>query len=366
MPSEKTEKRDRKGRPKGLGYAQLALIAVLVLLAIYFARAPEGVETIVSAGGDATEPGNIPVSLFNPTPTAQSLTVKLTGNVKAEARVRVRSELEGRVVWVSPQFRNGGAIPAGEPLVRIDRTEYELHVEAAAGMVEEAEARLAALMSGPAAEGTLNRARAALRLAELDLERTEISFPYDSRVISSDVGVGELVGQQDEVGSQANMGIIYRSDALEIDAPIAIEDLDYLAPAIGRAAQAITDSGSYEAEIARISSVVSPQTRLASVFLRFTDGQPTESLPLPGTFVEIEIEGPLFQNVYILPDSVLQDLDTVWIVKDGALSSNAPKAVGRTSEGLMVVPFDAGEGIVVGSLPGAREGLEVEVAESQL
>lgn len=365
MPSEKTENKDGKGRPKGLGYAQLVLVAVLVLVAIYFARAPGGVETDIISG-PVTGSGNLVVSVFNPAPTAQSLTVKLTGNVKTEARVRVRSELVGRVVWVSPQFRNGGTLAADEPLVRIDRTEYELHVEAAAGMVEEAEARLAALMSGPAAEGTLKRARAALRLAELDLERTEISFPYDSRVISSDVGVGELVGQQDEVGSQANMGIIYRSDALEIDAPIDIEDLEYLAPAIGRTAQVYTGSGDYEAEIMRISSVLSPQTRFASLFLRFSDDQSAESLPLPGTFVEIEIEGPSFQNVFILPDSVLQEHDAIWIVKDGALSLVSPLAIGRTNEGLVVAAFDAGEGIVIGSLPGAREGLEVDLAESQL
>ncbi len=365
MPSETTEKKDRKGRPEWVGYAQLALVAVLVLLAIYFARAPGGVETDIIAG-PVTGSGNIVVSVFNPTPTAQSLTVKLTGNVKTEARVRVRSELEGRVVWVSPQFRNGGTLAANEPLVRIDRAEYELHVEAAEGMVAEAEARLAALMSGPAAEASLQRAKVALKLAELDLDRTEISFPYESRVLASDVEVGELVGQEDEVGSEASMGVIYRSGALEIDAPIDLKDLEYLTRAIGRTAQVKTDSGVYEAEIVRISSFVSPQTRLASVFFRFTENQTTESLPPPGSFVEIEIEGPSFQNVYILPDSVLQERDTVWVVKDSALSSISPHAIGRTDEGLVVVAFDAGEGIVVGSLPGAREGLEVDLAESQL
>lgn len=365
MPSETTENEDQKGRPKWLGYVQLALVAVLVLLAIYFARAPGGVESDIVAGPE-TGSGNIVVSVINPTPTAQNLTVKLTGNVKTDARVKVRSELEGRVVWVSPQFRNGGTLAADEPLVRIDRTEYELHVEAAAGMVEEAEARLEALISGPTAEGTLKRARAALSLAELDLERTEISFPYDSRVISSDVGIGELVGTQDEVGSQANMGIIYRSDALEIDAPIDLKDLEYLTPAIGRAAQVYTGSGVYEAEIIRISSVLSPQTRLASLFLRFSEDQSAESLPLPGAFVEVEVEGPSFQNVYVLPDSVLQDSDNVWVVRDGALSLISPHAIGRTDEGLVVAAFDAGEGVVVGSLPGAREGLEVDLAESQL
>ena len=350
------------GRRKWLGYAQPALILAVVIAALYFARAPDRVE--LDIGSAAAGGSGIPVvSVIRPTPTEQSLTVALTGAVRAQDRVSIMSEVEGRISWVSPNYNNGGTIAANEPIVRIDPAKYELRVAAARGLVAEAEARLAA-QGGGAAQAALESARAALGLAELELSRTEISLPYDVRVIVAAASVGELAGPPSLVDAQAVMGAVYRPDVLEVDAPISLDDLDYLAPAIGRAARVVADSAVYDAEIVRVSSVLAPQTRLASVFLRFADGHPAETLPLPNTFVEVEIDGPVFENVYVLPEAVLQDQDAVWVVSGGALTSVSPRAVGRTGAGVVVEAFDSGEGIVIGTLPGAHEGLEVEVMDS--
>lgn len=148
------------------------------------------------------------------------------------------------------------------------------------------------------AEARLGAARAELKLAQLDLGRTEISLPYDARVVSSSVSVGELVGPVEGVDSRA--------------------------------------------------SVVAPQTRLASLFLKFVHDRPLESLPLPGTFVEVEIQGPAYRDVYVLPDSVLQEGDSVWTVRDGVLRSLGLQALGHTAAGMVVEAFDAGEGVVTG------------------
>ena len=355
------EPAESPGRRKWLGFAQPVLILVVVIVALYFARAPSRVELDVgSAVGSGS--GNPVVSVIQPTTTEQSLTVELTGTVKAEDRVSVMSEVEGRISYVSPNYSNGGTIAANEPIVRVDPARYELQVAAAQGLVAEAEARLAA-QGGSAAQAALQSAQAALGLAELELSRTEISLPYDVRVITADASVGELVGPQEFVDTQAIMGVVYRPDALEVDAPISLGDLDYLEPVIGRAARVYADSEVYDAEIVRVSSILAPQTRLASVFFRFSGDQPTDSLPLPNTFVEVEIDGPAFENVYALPEAVLQENDSVWVVTEGALRSVAPRAIGRTSAGLVVETFDSGEGVVVGTLPGARDGLQVDVKE---
>ena len=42
------------------------------------------------------------------------------------------------------------------------------------------------------------------------------------------------------------------------------------------------------------------------------------------------------------------------------LKSFVPQTPGHTSDGWVVEVFDAGEGLVVGTLPGASEGLAVE------
>ena len=363
MQQQTNDTEDRPARPVWLGYVQLGLIFLVVATALYLARAPGRVALDVTPG-QVADGGKPVVNVIRPVSTEQALTVKLTGTVKAYDQVAVRSEVAGRVVWVSPEFANGGSIAANETFIRIDPARYELEVEAAEMAVREAEARLSA-QNTRSAEAGLGAARAELKLAQLDLERTGISLPYDARVVSSSVSVGELVGPVEGVDSRATLlGVVYQPEQLQVDVPINPKDLAYLTPVVGRSASIHTRTEEYKAEIERVSSVVAPQTRLASLFLKFVTDRPLESLPLPGSFVEVEIEGPAYKGVFVLPASVLQEGDRVWAVRDGVLRSLALRALGHSEAGLVVEAFDAGEGLVAGILPGAGEGLAVQVAEA--
>ena len=391
MPDETNDSGNRSSHSEWRGYAQLALVLLLVATALFFARAPGRVERS-AASGPAPESARPTVRVMHPAATEQALTVELTGTVNLEERVRVASEVAGRIAWISPDFSNGGSIRADEPFIRIDPVEFELQVEAAAMAVREAEARVwvekaraaedvevferdnpgvepsestRRLPSIAEAEARLMRVQAELKLAELRLERTNISLPYDGRVMGSDVEVGELVGPADEVGGPSSrLGIVYRPAALQVDVPIEPRDLEYLEPVIGRKARVVGQMASWEARVERVSSVIAPRTRLAAVFLKFAADAHPDSLPAPGTFVEVAIAGPVYEDVYVLPESVLQERDSVWVVRDGVLSAVAPKSLGRTDAGWVVQAFDAGEGVVVGSLPGAREGLAVMVTDA--
>ena len=350
MQQQTNDSKDSTVRPEWFGYAQLGLILLVIAIALYFARAPGRVQLDMAPAQvvGETKPA---VNVIRPAPTEQALTVKLTGSVRAYDKVVVRSEVAGRVVWVSPDFTNGGSVTANEAFVRIDPTRYELKVEAAEMAVSQAQ--------------NTGAAQTALKLAQLDLARTEISLPYDARVISSSVSVGELVGPVEGLdGAASILGIVYQPSILAVDVPVDPKVLEYLTPVIDRAATVHIRAETYSASVNRISSVVAPQTRMASLFLRFAPDHPPESLPLPGSFVEVEIEGPAYQDVFVLPDSVLQEGDSVWTVQDGVLRSLTPQALGRVGAGLVVEAFDAGEGIIAGILPGAGDGLAVQVAET--
>ena len=389
MAQETTEPQGRSDRPKWMGYAQLVLILAAIAVALYFAQAPSHVDRdpISDVGLDQVKPT---VSVIKPAPTEQALTVDLTGGVTLAGKARVTSEVAGRVVWISPTFRNGGSVAANEPFIRIDPTEYELGVEAAEMAVREAEARVqfarvkgeqreeAFARDNPGAEPSawdrgapmiakaqakLMSAQAALKLAQLQLERTNISLPYDGRVIATDLEIGEFVGPPDIVGRDAGLGSIYRTDRLQVRAPIEQKDLAHLDPVVGRSATIRTSSTTYEATVARTSSIIAPRTRLATLFLDFDDGHSPDTLPLPGTFTEISIAGPTHENVFVLPDSVLQDRDSIWIVERGALKAVMLRALGHADGGLVVEAFDIGDGIVVGTVPRVREGLAVEVID---
>ena len=343
---------------------------------------------ISDVAGDPVRPT---VTVVKPAPTEQALTVHLTGGVTLHGNVRVTSEVEGRVAWVSPNFRNGGSIAANETFIRIDPAEHELQLQrdVAAAAVSEAEARVqveralgaesaaAFARENPGAEvpervrrapqiaqaeAALMKAQAELKLAQLQLERTEISLPYDSRVAAADIEVGQFVGPADLVGRAANMGSVYRVDALQVRAPIGQEDLASLAPAIGRSATVRTAAGTFAATVERTSAAIAPKTRLATLFLRFAEDQPADTLPLPGSFAEVSVAGPVHDNVFVLPEAALQDHDSVWVVDGGALKAVAPRLLGHADGGVVVEAFDAGDGVVVGSLPAAREGSAVEAS----
>ena len=140
--------------------------------------------------------------------------------------------------------------------------------------------------------------------------------------------------------------------------PIEIGDLTGLAPAIGRIPRVRTVTGTYDARVARVSAAVAPKTRLATAFLKFGDDTAGKPPPVPGTFAQVRIFGSKRDGVYVLPEPAARERDSIWVVKDGALRSLTPKTVGRTAAGWIVEAFDAGDGVVVSALSGAREGLE--------
>ena len=137
MSQESTNPDGPSRKPRWLGFAQLALIVVAVAVALYFARAPDRVERGPITGAAQATPV---VSVVKPAATAHMLTLKLTGTVTLERKTTVVSEVVGRVVWVSPNFANGGSLAANEVFVRIDPREYELEVEAAKMAVRQIEA----------------------------------------------------------------------------------------------------------------------------------------------------------------------------------------------------------------------------------
>ena len=208
-----------------------------------------------------------------------------------------------------------------------------------------------------AAAAELRIARAALALARADLEATRISLPFPTRVLEARVEPGEVVGlERDEATAVA---LLYRPDRIRVRAAVAPDVLARVAPAIGRKARIEAGGRSWDGEVTGATAAVAPRSRLAVVFLAFSAEYPPEDLPLPGTFAEIEILGPAHDDVFVLPESALQDDRTVWIVREGQLVKVVPETVAHTANGWVVAPFDPGDGVMTGALPGAREGLAV-------
>ncbi|MDE2972165.1 MAG: hypothetical protein OXU35_07640 [Acidobacteriota bacterium] len=122
------------------GTLQIVVIVVGVLVAIWFARAPQG-----QAHTDdlrLAEPGVPTVTVVRPAAGDAAQNVRTTGAVTILDGVRLFSHNRGEVVYVAPALRNGGSFSAGETLVRIDQRDATNRLEAARARVRYAEARL--------------------------------------------------------------------------------------------------------------------------------------------------------------------------------------------------------------------------------
>ena len=351
-----------------VGYVQLAVVVVVLAVGIYFGQAPDRIVVDPATPlGMSAEPPEVTVVV--PEAGDHAASVVLTGTVGPHGIVAMMPSVDGgRVVWISPAMRIGGTFAGDETLLRIEAKDYELDVAEAEADLRAAQAKVEQRRrEGDSAriaraQALADKAATVLERRQLALSRTSFSLPFDGRVGQAQVSVGQVLV------AGLSFGNAYAKDALEVGAGIGNEDLAYLDPVTGRAATIFAENGAFSGEVVRVSALVAPTSRLAQVFLKFADDTPLDSLPLPGSFATVQIDGPPFDNAFVLPRAAEQSGGHVWVVRGGELEAVTPEPLRRSTSGMFGSPgwlvraFDAGDGVVVGSVFGAHDGMRVRTS----
>jgi multidrug efflux pump subunit AcrA (membrane-fusion protein) len=306
----------------------------------------------------------------------------------------------------------------GEPLIRIDRADYEVALESARAAVAREESeherarkelerqkRLAVQSVASAARyddavnaeriagATLRESRAKLERAERDLERTEIPAPYAGRVREENVDVGQFITRG------AAIGRIYAVDYAEVRLPIADAELDFLdlpmlyrdekpegGPSVRLRARFAGGEHTWTGRIVRTEGEIDPRSRMVNVVARVEDpygrsrdsarGESDDPIAVPrrerpplavGLFVEAEIQGRRVDDAVILPRSALRDGDRVLVVDaQRRLHFRDVEVLRREREAVVIGGgLEAGEDVVVSPLPAVVNGMEVNVARDE-
>lgn len=281
-------------------------------------------------------------------------TVQLTAITHGTVLPRTESELvpevSGRVIGISPAMVSGGFFRQGDLLLEIDPLDYEVGLEQAKAALASSRSELTnatkaherqldlaerqstsqsqkddALNRLHFAQASLREARARLSRARRDLERTRITAPYDGRVRSERVDIGQFVNRGAPVAS------LYATDVAEVRLPLHDEELAYLdlplagTPFEDRQARAILraqfagEQHTWEGQIVRTEGELDPQTRMINVIAqvdapyRQTGNRPPLAV---GLFVEAEIVGHQVDNIFVLPRSALQQNEQIYVVGD--------------------------------------------------
>jgi RND family efflux transporter MFP subunit len=366
-----------------IGVIQIAVIGIVAVIAFYSAQAPSE-EELLEASAIAIAPQNdneaVYVSVAKLKPQDHFVEVRGTGSVVLRNSIDLVLQLSGRVVWVSETFRKGGSFEAGQNLLRIDPKDFELAVaQAEADLLAaesnyllvkaESEAAIAnyAILHGEKdvpplvaktpqveqAKAQIAAASAREQIALLDLMRTDFSLPFDGRVVDSQAEVGQFLNQGQKFGE------VFDVASIEALVPISPRDLLSLQPAIGRRASLSLGDFQLQATIARVSPTLDERTRFAQIYLALDNATDV----YPGSFFNVVVEGPRLENTILLPEAAEQINESVWVVSDNKLKRSQPRFINRQTSGVIVESFDSGDGVVLGRVPGAKEGMMVK-AES--
>ena len=362
-----------------VGVVQLVVIAIVAAVAFYSAQAPSE-EEILQASAIQTAPRRdmdpVYVSAVNLAPQDHPVEVRGTGSVVVRNSVDLVLQLSGRVVWVSETFRQGGSFEAGRSLLRIDPRDFELAVAqaeadrlAAESNFQLAKAESEAAISNYAilhpgkdvpplvaktpqleqAKAQIAAASAREQIAKLDLTRTDFSLPFNGRVVDSEAEVGQFLNQGQKFGE------VFDVASIEALVPISPRDLALLQPVIGRRASLSFGDIQLQGRVARVSPNLDERTRFAQLYLALEDSADI----YPGSFFNVQVEGPRLKNTMLLPEAAEQINESVWVVSDSKLKRSQPRFINRQTAGVIVESFDAGDGVVLGTVPGAREGMAV-------
>ena len=336
------------------------------------------------------------------------MVIRAYGTVSPKVEVDIVPEVPGKVVSVNSDLKAGGLIPAGDQILQIDERDYKFAVQQTNAVVADAQVKLEIEMAEAEvarrewdqlhpdtepnsplvlresqvrkAQAALESAKAQLATAQLRLERTSLSLPFDALIISEKVDLGQFM-----VAGQP-VAVAYGIDTVEIKIPLEDEELAWFDAfkdstslnsnrALSRKTPAVVKADFAGAEhtwngyVTRTTGQVDKMSRMISVVVEVpkpferSNGRPPL---LPGIFARVLIEGKVLKNAMAVPRDAIHDSNKVWIVKDGSLHIEALDIVRADKDfAYAMARVDQNATIVTSSLDTVMEGMKVRTQPEQ-
>ncbi|MDO3387065.1 efflux RND transporter periplasmic adaptor subunit [Gilvimarinus sp. SDUM040013] len=316
--------------------------------------------------------------------------VKSQGLVQPKYSTDLIAQVGGEVIHLAPAFVRGGLVKQGDILAQIDPTNYEVALENARAGLASAEASLeletaqgevarvewedvndrpapALGLRKPQLEQAKARviaAKADLKLAQKNLERTKIKAPYDALITERMVSHGTFLN------SGAKLGHVMGTAAAEIRLPVSSSELIYL-PNNGVGGEVVltqTAEGvisQWQAQVVRSEGVIDESTRMNYLVAEVLDpynylGESAQSKSLAfGSYVVAQLAGEHLPSAVEVSRSLVKD-GKVALYVDGQLHFSDVE-VARYAHGRSIITqgLSSGDEIITTALEFPVEGMSV-------
>ncbi len=332
------------------------------------------------------------------------ITVNATGTVAAAREISLAPQVEGRITYISPNMVTGGFFKQGDILFEIEDDDYRLAMERTMASKANAEFERSSMESRARiarsewdrmnikgksdpnplvlyepqvknAQAAVASANAAVEQAKLNLERTKVTAPFNVKVSSESIDVGQYIKSGNTVA------MLSGTDSAEVIVPLPLDELHWIdIPRDGRsrgsAATVSFTTGTIEHQwhghVVRSTGEVDPRSRMIQIIIEVMDPYGLKSKnrnpgpPLSiGTFVNVQIKGTTLKRVVTIPRTAYRSDSTVWLI-DGEerLQIREVTPVYFTKDSAIISKgLSEGDRIVLTNISGAANGMKLRASE---
>lgn len=344
------------------------------------------------------KPSSLVVEVLSIKPQRYQVNLSSFGKITPTTEGQLSAQVSGKIVSVNENFKAGRFFNKGDVLVTLDDRDYTIRVQSASA--ERAQAKVAldeekALSAQAlkdrrnlgtlgqasdyalrkpqlaAAQASLQAADANLKLAMLDVERTQITAPYDGRILTKNVSLGQVVSNSTVIAN------IYATNSAQIELPIknsqlALIDLPNNHAGIDKQiASEVTifnnDGGevqSWPAKLARTSGGIDDNTQQISIISEVDSpfGQSDKRSLNIGQFVTATIVGKVINDAIVIPNASIYQGSYVYLYKEGALQRSSVKIIYQNNaDALIASGVNAGDKLVTTPLGQVNSGTAVKL-----
>lgn len=329
------------------------------------------------------------------------------GAIRAHTEVSINAQVGGRIVKINPGFEEGSFFKKDDVLLELDEVDFEVGLVNAEAQLAQAQLNLDQektratqarldwedlgydeepsdlVLRKPhvrLAERRVELAEAQKLSAERDLARAKVKAPFDGRVLTRGVGVGQTIG------SGTVLGVVFATDYSEVRLPLSTRMLERLTlpedesdPALDvilRDGLSTESEVRWKARILRTEGALDANTLELFAIAQIQDpfGREEESeneIPLRvGQPVIADVPGEMLDDVFVVSRESITSLNRIRVVDPESLKMYSVRVKQLWSNDEVIVfredKIKDGMMLVTTRLAYAPEGAKVKIIETEV
>jgi len=271
--------------------------------------------------------------------------IEAFGEVKSSDTLSLLSEVSGKVIWRSEQFRTGEKVAKGTLLARVDDTAYKVELTKAQKSLADAELALiqekrkykraeenwkrSGIKEKPTAlalrqpqlniaQAQYNAAKEQVVYAESKLRDTLFYAPFDAVITARSVSEGSYLSQGSKVGE------LKSSQVAEVNIALSEQEWQQIPANTEQSEVQIYSTNRPElfwnGRINHLSMVVDSATRTRTLTVEVDKPLDQSSPLLFGSFVKVQVSGKVQKNSFSIPASSVTADGYIWLEQNGQLN----------------------------------------------